>query len=149
MWYQLRWNFRQSECKGLRDEIPLENIKVHNEELESCCLTLILSKGWKDGSVVKSAGCFPRVPGGAFNPSIYMAAHNHSPCRSNALFWPPWLLNTSSTLTPMQVEHSVHIKVIFTELCYLSQKTHLYFSLTSSNMTSVPLFLSHSPALLS
>ena len=46
----------QSECKGLRDEIPLENIKVHNEELESCCLTLILSKGWKDGSVVKSAG---------------------------------------------------------------------------------------------
>ena len=54
----------QSECKGLRDEIPLENIKAHNEELESCCLTLILSKGWKDGSVVKSAGCFPRVPGG-------------------------------------------------------------------------------------
>ena len=53
----------QSECKGLRDEIPLENIKAHNEELESCCLTLILSKGWKDGSVVKSAGCFPTVAG--------------------------------------------------------------------------------------
>ena len=53
----------QSECKGLRDEIPLENIKAHNEELESCCLTLILSKGWKDGSVVKSAGCSPRGPG--------------------------------------------------------------------------------------
>ena len=91
MWYQLRWNFRQSECKGLRDEIPLENIKAHNEELESCCLTLILSKGWKDGSVVKSAGCSPRVPGGPFKPSSYMAAHNHvttvpvDPMRSSSL----------------------------------------------------------------
>ena len=75
----------QSECKGLRDEIPLENIKAHNEELESCCLTLILSKGWKDGSVVKSAECSSRGP--EFNAQQPHGGSQPSVMGSDAVFW--------------------------------------------------------------